>query len=153
MLHACLHPEAPLLKAAKSISFSSRCLSNTRGCPSQCSLHNAPIFRLLLKVAVNGTHQCESFNFCGDLCPNENTDQQTNKRIHKETNKRLHKQKCSNKQSNKHNNKHTNKHSNNVCLHRNKKHATANHPEEARRFDLSAFDGVVVQPRRDPKGK
>ena len=32
---------------------------------SQCSLHNAPIFRLLLKVAVNGTHQCESLNFCG----------------------------------------------------------------------------------------
>ena len=37
---------------------------------SQCSLHNAPIFRLLLKVAVNGTHQCESQNFCGALCPN-----------------------------------------------------------------------------------
>ena len=37
---------------------------------SQCSLHNAPIFRLLLKVAVNGTHQCESLNFCGALCPN-----------------------------------------------------------------------------------
>ena len=26
---------------------------------SQRSLHNAPIFRLLLKVAVNGTHQCD----------------------------------------------------------------------------------------------
>ena len=37
---------------------------------SQCSLHNAPIFRLLLKVAVNGTHQCESLNFCGALSPN-----------------------------------------------------------------------------------
>ena len=37
---------------------------------SQCSLHNAPIFRLLLKVAVNGTHQCESLNFCGAFCPN-----------------------------------------------------------------------------------
>jgi hypothetical protein len=37
---------------------------------SQCSLHNAPIFRLLLKVAVNGTHQCESLNFCGTFCPN-----------------------------------------------------------------------------------
>ena len=36
---------------------------------SQCSLHNAPIFRLLLKVAVNGTHQCESLNFCGTLVP------------------------------------------------------------------------------------
>ena len=32
---------------------------------SQRSLHNAPIFRLLLKVAVNGTHQCDSINFCG----------------------------------------------------------------------------------------
>ncbi len=37
---------------------------------SQCSLHNAPIFRLLLKVAVNGTHQCESLNFCGAYRPN-----------------------------------------------------------------------------------
>ena len=34
---------------------------------SQRSLHNAPIFRLLLKVAVNGTHQCDFFNFCGAL--------------------------------------------------------------------------------------
>ena len=32
---------------------------------SQRSLHNAPIFRLLLKVAVNGTHQCDYSNFCG----------------------------------------------------------------------------------------
>ena len=30
---------------------------------SQRSLHNAPIFRLLLKVAVNGTHQCDFLNF------------------------------------------------------------------------------------------
>ena len=37
-------------------------------CPSQRSLHNAPIFRLLLKVAVNGTHQCDFLNFCGDNC-------------------------------------------------------------------------------------
>ena len=37
--------------------------------PSQCFLHNAPIFRLLLKVAVNGTHQCDFLNFCGDLGP------------------------------------------------------------------------------------
>ncbi len=29
---------------------------------SQRSLHNAPIFRLLLKVAVNGTHQCDFLN-------------------------------------------------------------------------------------------
>ena len=32
---------------------------------SQRSLLNAPIFRLLLKVAVNGTHQCDFLNFCG----------------------------------------------------------------------------------------
>jgi hypothetical protein len=31
---------------------------------SQRSPHNAPIFRLLLKVAVRGTHQCDSQNFC-----------------------------------------------------------------------------------------
>ena len=37
---------------------------------SQCSPYNAPIFRLLLMVAVNGTHQCESQNFCGALCLN-----------------------------------------------------------------------------------
>jgi len=30
---------------------------------SQRSLHTEPIFRLLLKVAVNGTHQCDFFNF------------------------------------------------------------------------------------------
>ena len=29
---------------------------------SQRSLHNAPIFRLLLKVAVNGTHECDFLN-------------------------------------------------------------------------------------------
>ena len=36
---------------------------------SQRSLHNAPIFRLLLKVAVNGTHQCDFLNFCGAFMP------------------------------------------------------------------------------------
>jgi hypothetical protein len=36
---------------------------------SQRSLHNAPIFRLLLKVAVNGTHQCDCLDFCGGLGP------------------------------------------------------------------------------------
>ena len=35
------------------------------GWSSQRSLHDAPIFRLLLKVAVNGTHQCDFLNFCG----------------------------------------------------------------------------------------
>ena len=33
--------------------------------PSQRSLQIAPIFRLLLKVAVKGTHQCDFPNFCG----------------------------------------------------------------------------------------
>ena len=37
---------------------------------SQRSLHNAPIFRLLLKVAVKGTHQCDFTNFCGVSDPN-----------------------------------------------------------------------------------
>jgi len=36
---------------------------------SQRSLHNAPIFRLLLKVAVKGTHQCDFLNFCGAQWP------------------------------------------------------------------------------------
>ena len=36
---------------------------------SQRSLHNAPIFRLLLKVAVKGTHQCDFLNFWGALAP------------------------------------------------------------------------------------
>ena len=34
---------------------------------SQRSLQDAPIFRLLLKVAVKGTHQCDFFNFWGSL--------------------------------------------------------------------------------------
>ena len=33
---------------------------------SQRSLHNAPIFRLLLKVAVKGTHQCDFLIFLRD---------------------------------------------------------------------------------------
>ena len=40
---------------------------------SQRSLHNAPIFRLLLKVAVNGTHQYDFTNFCGQRCPTKAT--------------------------------------------------------------------------------
>ena len=36
---------------------------------SQRSLHNEPIFRLLLKVAVKGTQQCEFLNFCGAFAP------------------------------------------------------------------------------------
>ena len=38
---------------------------------SQRSLHIAPIFRLLLKVAVNGTQQCDFLNFCGSFGPNQ----------------------------------------------------------------------------------
>ena len=34
-------------------------------CSSQRSLQDAPIFRLLLKVAVKGTHQCDFTNFWG----------------------------------------------------------------------------------------
>ena len=41
-----------------------------RGWSSQRSLHSAPIFRLL-KVAVNGTHQCDSHNFWGALSSNK----------------------------------------------------------------------------------
>ena len=37
---------------------------------SQRSLHCAPIFRLLLKVAVNGTRQCDFHNFWGASCSN-----------------------------------------------------------------------------------
>ena len=36
---------------------------------SQCSLHSAPIFRLLLNVAVKGTHQCDFFNFLQRVIP------------------------------------------------------------------------------------
>jgi hypothetical protein len=53
--------------------FSISATPNVSQLASQCSLHSEPIFRLLLKVAVNGTHQCESLNFCGTLCPNPPT--------------------------------------------------------------------------------
>jgi hypothetical protein len=46
-------------------SVSSRTAGAEATWASQRSLHNAPIFRLLLKVAVNGTHQCDFLNFCG----------------------------------------------------------------------------------------
>ena len=39
-------------------------------CPSQRSLHSAPIFRLLLKVALDWTHQCDFHNFWGALSSN-----------------------------------------------------------------------------------
>ena len=47
-----------------------------RGWSSQRSLHSAEIFRLLLKVAVSGTHQCDSHNFCGALSYNKQTHKQ-----------------------------------------------------------------------------
>ena len=51
-----------------------RCMTKDRlpgaAISSQRSLHSAPIFRLLLKVAVNGMHQCDFHNFCGALCSN-----------------------------------------------------------------------------------
>ena len=34
---------------------------------SQRSFQDAPIFRLLLEVAVGGTHQCDFLNFCESL--------------------------------------------------------------------------------------
>ena len=45
---------------------------------SQRSLQDAPIFRLLLKVAVKGTHQCDYSNFWGSFgLPTEQQQQQT----------------------------------------------------------------------------
>ena len=42
---------------------------------SQRSLHNAPIFCLLLKLAANGTHQCDSLEILrGLLGPNSQRD-------------------------------------------------------------------------------
>jgi hypothetical protein len=54
-------------KALNGLSLTSRCVAVKlgQGIPSQRSLHYAPIFRLLLKVAVKGTHQCDLSNFCG----------------------------------------------------------------------------------------
>ena len=39
---------------------------NAQAFLSQRSLQPEPIFRLLLKVAVNGTHQCDSIEFLRD---------------------------------------------------------------------------------------
>ena len=45
---------------------------------SQRSLQDAPIFRLLLKVAVKGTHQCDYSNFWGSFgLPTKHQQQQT----------------------------------------------------------------------------
>ena len=80
--HVCLHPAAPppppaapprlarstAQRATRLTGVETLCALPVwahRCHPSQRSLHNAPIFRLLLKVAVNGTHQCDFSNFCG----------------------------------------------------------------------------------------
>ena len=63
--------DAPIISSASqmhspvNISVDRPLNSRCNGVASQRSLHNAPIFRLLLKVAVNGTHQCDFLNFCG----------------------------------------------------------------------------------------
>ena len=54
-------------KNAAVIRLRTRALLSMAYFVSQRSLHNAPIFRLLLKVAVNGTHQCDFQNFWGTL--------------------------------------------------------------------------------------
>ena len=61
MLPALADTWAPKEKAKKPVS--TVCLQCAFLEASQRSLHNAPIFRLLLKVAVNGTHQCDFYNF------------------------------------------------------------------------------------------
>ena len=75
LLLGCFCVCAPFLKSINARRKSPALILSLghAGCKSivsQRSLHNAPIFRLLLKVAVNGTHQCESLNFCGALRPN-----------------------------------------------------------------------------------
>ena len=69
---ACLLLRVPLFlnttaRSKSPASFLSWGHCNWKSLASQRSLHNAPIFRLLLKVAVNGTHQCDFPNFCGAL--------------------------------------------------------------------------------------
>ena len=59
----------PYLLTRLNVYVHLSCLASTRKseASSQHSLHIAPIFRLLLKVAVNGMHQCDFVNFCGAL--------------------------------------------------------------------------------------
>ena len=54
----------------RSVAASKFCPHKRRCQASQRSLHIAPIFRLLLKVAVNGTQQCDFLIFCGSYGPN-----------------------------------------------------------------------------------
>ena len=57
------------LKAARAFRKLAGHATTGNNVASQRSLHYAPIFRLLLKVAVNGTHQCDFLNFCGASVP------------------------------------------------------------------------------------
>ena len=61
--------QSQLYKWAGVVAFEKGVQKSRLASISQRSLHNAPIFRLLLKVAVNGTHQCDFPNFCGQQCP------------------------------------------------------------------------------------
>ena len=54
------HPYTETLRLAASLATFP---VGQQSLTSQRSLHNAPIFRLLLKVAVKGTHQCDFLNF------------------------------------------------------------------------------------------
>ena len=56
-------------EALSDICFYCWCFVWTTLAASQRSLHNEPIFRLLLKVAVKGTQQCDFLNFCGVYSP------------------------------------------------------------------------------------
>ena len=60
-------PSTPRPEGSSPTNYSSLQRGGTATRASQRSLHNAPIFRLLLKVAVNGMHQCDFLNFCGAL--------------------------------------------------------------------------------------
>ena len=62
------------LLPTSSVEHAVPCAHQLLQSPSQRSLHNAPIFRLLLKVAVNGTHQCDFLNFCGGSGPQHSAD-------------------------------------------------------------------------------
>ena len=61
-----LAPEGCKLEFCRPQQFAESAFFHSRSNrASQRSLHNAPIFRLLLKVAVNGTHQCDFCIFAG----------------------------------------------------------------------------------------
>ena len=60
---------ASLFKNARKLAVLERRPAIAPTLVSQRSLHIAPIFRLLLKVAVNGTQQCDFLNFCGAFGP------------------------------------------------------------------------------------